>query len=157
MCSDYSTIGYNLYYLIYNWPQLAITTFLLVLPDCDPTASIFLTTSNPSTTEPKTTCLPSSLQMNTLPLLSAEEQVDRSFWNTITVLLTLQYSSDVLTGFPHWVGTESRLLYPANKKMTVFHQMLMCSNYHICNTCILCIYFWLLVNTSTKHSSYSHS
>ena len=31
-----------------------------VAPDCEPTASTFLTTSMPSTTEPKTVCLPSN-------------------------------------------------------------------------------------------------
>merc|ERR1711920_491363 len=43
-----------------NWPQSATTTGLAVLPDWEPTASISFTTSMPSTTEPKTTCLPSS-------------------------------------------------------------------------------------------------
>merc|ERR1711924_58495 len=38
----------------------ATTTFLDVLPLCDPTASIFLTTSMPSVTDPNTTCFPSS-------------------------------------------------------------------------------------------------
>merc|ERR1711879_396363 len=42
------------------WPQSAITTGLLVFPDCEPTASIFFTTSIPSDTDPKTQCLPSS-------------------------------------------------------------------------------------------------
>ena len=39
-----------------------ILTALEVLPDWDPTASRALTTSMPSTTWPKTTCLPSSLE-----------------------------------------------------------------------------------------------
>eukprot|EP00421_Protoceratium_reticulatum_P072976 CAMPEP_0168427328 /NCGR_PEP_ID=MMETSP0228-20121227/36292_1 /TAXON_ID=133427 /ORGANISM="Protoceratium reticulatum, Strain CCCM 535 (=CCMP 1889)" /LENGTH=35 /DNA_ID= /DNA_START= /DNA_END= /DNA_ORIENTATION= len=34
-------------------------TGLAVLPDCEPTASAFFTTSMPSVTTPKTTCLPS--------------------------------------------------------------------------------------------------
>eukprot|EP00409_Alexandrium_fundyense_P003343 CAMPEP_0185903476 /NCGR_PEP_ID=MMETSP0196C-20130402/2726_1 /TAXON_ID=2932 /ORGANISM="Alexandrium fundyense, Strain CCMP1719" /LENGTH=97 /DNA_ID=CAMNT_0028622539 /DNA_START=128 /DNA_END=421 /DNA_ORIENTATION=+ len=41
-------------------PQSATATGLDVLPDCEPTASILLTTSIPSVTIPKTTCLPSS-------------------------------------------------------------------------------------------------
>merc|ERR1740121_2224989 len=43
-----------------SWPQSATTTGLAVFPDCEPTASIFFTTSIPSTTVPKTQCLPSS-------------------------------------------------------------------------------------------------
>merc|ERR1712217_168179 len=43
-----------------SWPHSAITTGLAVFPLWEPTASIFLTTSIPSVTEPKTTCLPSS-------------------------------------------------------------------------------------------------
>merc|ERR1712050_635259 len=41
-------------------PQSAIITFWEHLPESDPTASIFFTTSIPPVTEPKTTCLPSS-------------------------------------------------------------------------------------------------
>merc|ERR1712137_590168 len=37
-----------------------MTTGLAVLPLWEPTASIFFTTSMPSVTLPKTTCLPSS-------------------------------------------------------------------------------------------------
>merc|ERR1712058_215716 len=40
--------------------QSAIMIFLEVFPDCDPKLSPFFTTSMPSTTCPKTTCLPSS-------------------------------------------------------------------------------------------------
>merc|ERR1712183_1101390 len=43
-----------------SWPQSEMTTGLAVLPDCEPTPSIFFTTSMPSTTLPKTTCLPSN-------------------------------------------------------------------------------------------------
>merc|ERR1711933_438985 len=43
-----------------TWPQSAMTTALAVLPDCEPTPSIFFTISMPSVTLPKTTCLPSS-------------------------------------------------------------------------------------------------
>lgn len=39
----------------YNWPQLATTIFLLVFPLWEPQDSIFLITSMPSTTVPKTT------------------------------------------------------------------------------------------------------
>lgn len=39
-------------------PQSAIITSSEVSPDLDPTASIALTTENPSITWPKTTCLP---------------------------------------------------------------------------------------------------
>merc|ERR1711976_785948 len=46
--------------LTYSCPQSAITTGFAVLPLCDPTASIFLTTSIPSVTLPNTTCFPSS-------------------------------------------------------------------------------------------------
>ena len=45
---------------VHSWPQSAMTTFLLVLPDSLPSASIALTTSMPLVTLPKTTCLPSS-------------------------------------------------------------------------------------------------
>mmetsp|Transcript_2830 Transcript_2830/g.10263 ORF Transcript_2830/g.10263 Transcript_2830/m.10263 type:complete len:255 (+) Transcript_2830:3433-4197(+) len=41
-------------------PQSITVTFLLVLPDLLPSASIFLITSKPSSTRPNTTCLPSS-------------------------------------------------------------------------------------------------
>ena len=43
-----------------SWPQSAMTTGLEVLPDWEPTASIFFTTSMPSVTAPNTQCLPSS-------------------------------------------------------------------------------------------------
>ena len=46
----------------YNWPEAKIVTGLLVFPDWLPTASIFFTTSIPSTTCPKTTCFPSNLK-----------------------------------------------------------------------------------------------
>lgn len=42
-------------------PQSVIVIFLEVLPDREPKVSTFLTTSSPSFTLPKTTCLPSSL------------------------------------------------------------------------------------------------
>ena len=42
-----------------SWPQLAMTTVLLVLPEREPTPSISVTTSIPSTTLPNTTCFPS--------------------------------------------------------------------------------------------------
>ena len=44
----------------HNSPQSAMRTSALVAPDCEPTASTFFTTSIPSTTLPKTTCLPSN-------------------------------------------------------------------------------------------------
>lgn len=43
-----------------SWPQSAMTMRLDVAPDPEPYDSIFLTTSMPAVTEPKTTCLPSS-------------------------------------------------------------------------------------------------
>lgn len=43
-----------------SWPQLATTTGLDVRPEEDPTFSMALTTSIPSTTFPNTTCFPSS-------------------------------------------------------------------------------------------------
>ena len=43
-----------------------MTTGLEVAPDPEPTASIFLTTSMPLVTEPKTTCLPSSQSVLTV-------------------------------------------------------------------------------------------
>ena len=43
-----------------------MTTGLAVAPDPEPTASIFLTTSMPLVTEPKTTCLPSSQSVLTV-------------------------------------------------------------------------------------------
>src|SRR5262245_3124855 len=46
--------------LAYSSPQSAITIFPFVRPEDDPRASIFFTTSMPSTTLPNTTCLPSS-------------------------------------------------------------------------------------------------
>ena len=49
-----------------SWPQSAITTGLAVLPLCEPTPSIALTTSMPLVTEPKTTCLPSSQSVLTV-------------------------------------------------------------------------------------------
>ena len=39
---------------LYSWPQESITTLALVEPDWDPTASMALTTSIPSTTDPNT-------------------------------------------------------------------------------------------------------
>merc|ERR1719397_244884 len=45
---------------IQHCSQSATMIFLLVLPDCDPNDSTFLTTSMPSLTWPKTTCFPSS-------------------------------------------------------------------------------------------------
>merc|ERR550537_1380188 len=49
-----------------SWPQSAMTTGFEVLPLCDPTASTFFTTSMPSTTDPKTTCFPSSQSVFTV-------------------------------------------------------------------------------------------
>merc|ERR1719230_1534087 len=49
-----------------SWPESAMTTGFEVLPDWEPTASIFFTTSMPSTTEPKTQCLPSSQSVFTV-------------------------------------------------------------------------------------------
>lgn len=46
----------------YSWPQSAITTLALVLPDFSPTASTAWTTFMPSTTEPNTTCFPFNLE-----------------------------------------------------------------------------------------------
>merc|ERR1719221_2209248 len=43
-----------------SWPQSATTTGFEHLPDWEPTASIFFTTSMPSVTLPNTTCFPSS-------------------------------------------------------------------------------------------------
>ena len=43
-----------------------MTTGFKVAPDPEPTASIFLTTSKPWVTEPKTTCLPSSQSVLTV-------------------------------------------------------------------------------------------
>ena len=43
-----------------------MSTFFDVAPDPEPTASIFLTTSMPLVTEPKTTCLPSSQSVLTV-------------------------------------------------------------------------------------------
>merc|ERR1711935_985920 len=45
---------------VYICPQSATMIFLEVLPDWEPKDSTFFTTSMPSTTCPKTTCLPSS-------------------------------------------------------------------------------------------------
>merc|ERR1719336_849003 len=56
-------------------PQSAITTGLDVLPDCEPTASIFFTTSMPSVTLPKTTCLPSSQAVFTVQRKNCEPLV----------------------------------------------------------------------------------
>merc|ERR1719421_1521279 len=42
-----------------SWPQSAMTTGFEVAPLCDPTFSIALTVSYPSTHVPNTTCLPS--------------------------------------------------------------------------------------------------
>ena len=43
-----------------------MTTGFKVAPEPEPTASIFLTTSMPLVTEPKTTCLPSSQSVLTV-------------------------------------------------------------------------------------------
>ena len=43
-----------------------MSTFFDVAPEPEPTASIFLTTSMPLVTEPKTTCLPSSQSVLTV-------------------------------------------------------------------------------------------
>ena len=43
-----------------------MTTGFEVAPDPEPTASIFLTTSMPLVTDPKTTCLPSSQSVLTV-------------------------------------------------------------------------------------------
>merc|ERR1712083_585252 len=48
------------------WPLSATTTGFAVLPLCEPTASIFLTTSIPSTTLPNTTCFPSNQSVLTV-------------------------------------------------------------------------------------------
>merc|ERR1712100_809839 len=67
--------GHCLSRLPQHWPQSAITTGCDVLPSLEPTASTFFTTSMPSVTLPKTTCLPSKcgvwpVQMkNWLPLV----------------------------------------------------------------------------------------
>ncbi|KAH3674279.1 hypothetical protein WICPIJ_009622, partial [Wickerhamomyces pijperi] len=45
---------------IYNSPDLETTNKDLVAPELEPKDSIFLTMSRPSTTSPKTTCLPSN-------------------------------------------------------------------------------------------------
>merc|ERR1712113_1050079 len=58
-----------------SWPQSAMTTGLAVFPDWEPTASIFLTTSMPSDTAPKTTCLPSSQAVLTVQRKNCEPLV----------------------------------------------------------------------------------
>ena len=45
---------------IQSWPQSSVTIFAEGRPLWVPRLSIFLTTSEPSATSPKTTCLPSS-------------------------------------------------------------------------------------------------
>lgn len=50
--------------LIYSCPQSSTITFALVAPEPLPTPSTALTTFIPSTTEPKTTCLPSSQEVS---------------------------------------------------------------------------------------------
>lgn len=63
----FSTIlQFSVGYWHYSWPQSAITTFWLVLPLPEPSFSIFLTTSIPSTTAPKTTCFPSRWEVFTV-------------------------------------------------------------------------------------------
>merc|ERR1719408_1126916 len=58
-----------------SWPQSAMTTGFAVLPDWEPTASTFFTTSMPSTTLPKTTCLPSSQSVFTVQRKNCEPLV----------------------------------------------------------------------------------
>ena len=57
---------------VYNWPDFSMVTVLEVLPDWDPTRSTAWTTSRPSTTWPKTTCLPSSQEVLTVQMKNCE-------------------------------------------------------------------------------------
>merc|ERR1711997_161443 len=56
----FSALHYIFSQQVYNWPQSTTTIFAEVLPDWDPNDSTFFTTSMPSTTDPKTQCLPSN-------------------------------------------------------------------------------------------------
>merc|ERR1719218_467310 len=60
---------------VQSWPLAAILTGWEHLPLWLPTASIFLTTSIPSTTWPNTTCLPSSQSVLTVQRKNCEPLV----------------------------------------------------------------------------------
>lgn len=60
---------------IYNWPQSAMVTVCLVEPFWEPTFSMAWTTSRPSTTWPKTTCLPSNQEVLTVQMKNWEPLV----------------------------------------------------------------------------------
>ena len=65
-----------------------MTTGFKVAPEPEPTASIFLTTSMPLVTEPKTTCLPSSQSVLTVQRKNLR----------VIVPSTLRFFYDVLSG-----------------------------------------------------------
>ena len=81
----------------YNWPLLSTTIFFEVLPLEDPYDSIFLMTSIPSMTDPKTTCFPSSLilQKKNLPF---------SLYSTDKELRSI----GIRTCIGHWENTRTR-------------------------------------------------
>ena len=58
-----------------NSPQSAMTTRWLVVPALDPTRSTAFTTSRPSTTRPKTTCLPSRYGVGAVQMKNCEPLV----------------------------------------------------------------------------------
>ena len=64
-------------YRFYTVPDEVIVTRDLGRPDSEPTASIAFTTSMPSTTSPKTTCLPSSHDVTTVVMKNCEKERGR--------------------------------------------------------------------------------
>ena len=56
----------------YTSPDEVMTTRDLGRPESEPAASIFLTTSMPSSTSPNTTCLPSSHDVTTVVMKNCE-------------------------------------------------------------------------------------
>lgn len=86
-CSDMNSVSYTIHKLprvfsvYFTSPQSAITTFWLVLPLDDPTASMAFTTSIPLTTLPNTTCLPSSQAVLAVQRKNCEPLLKIIWWN----------------------------------------------------------------------------
>jgi len=88
-------------------PEDVIVTFAFGRPDSDPTASTFLIISIPSTTSPKTTCLPSSQLVTTVVMKNYPHAVSMDYtgnnqWGTY--LRAIRVGPSICHGKETWLG-----------------------------------------------------